>query len=333
MRLAMYLFLILCVPVAAETHTVIPATYPHTFSHTNPVVQRIRSGDVVITKTLDSGGQDEKDAHLSTPGNPLTGPFFVEGAEPGDALLVTFRKVRLNRTWGYTNYRLGLISLLPEAVEGVYANRYKADLIRKGRADMLPWDIDVSKQTVRLREPSSSRTKLEFSAHPMLGCVGVAAPGEFVPTSGPAGSYGGNLDYNRVDEGSTVILPVYHPGAYLYVGDAHALMADGEALGTGIETSMDVEFSVQLKKNAGLTGPRIETSDSIISVGAQPEFQSPLDRALQLATTDMVRWLTNEYHLEPWAAHQLIGTVGHYDVVTVQGTMALRLAKRDIGAP
>jgi acetamidase/formamidase len=105
-------------------------------------------------------------------------------------------------------------------------------------------------------------------------------------------------------------------------------MADGEPTGTGVETSMDVEFSVALRKNANLTGPRVENAEEIISVGAQPEFQSPLDRALQLATTDMVRWLTAEYHLEPWAAHELIGAVGQYDVVTVQGTMALRLSKR-----
>ena len=330
MRLALYLLAIM--PLLAETHQLVPDVYYRTFSHTNPVLKRIRPGDVVITKTLDSGGQDEKDVHRHEPGNPLTGPFFVEGAEPGDALLVTFRKLRLNRNWGYTSYRLGLISLTPEAVEGVYSDRYKPDLVRKGRANIVPWDIDLTRQTVRLREPKSARATLEFAAHPMLGCVGVAAPGDFAPTSGPAGSYGGNLDYNRVAEGATVMLPVYHPGALLFIGDAHALMGDGEALGTGIETSMDVEFSVQVKKNARLTGPRLETGDSIISIGAQPEFQSSLDRALQLATTDMVRWLTEEYRLEPWAAHELVGMVGRYDVVTVQGTMALRLLKSDIGA-
>ena len=124
------------------------------------------------------------------------------------------------------------------------------------------------------------------------------------------------------------MLPVYHPGGLLYVGDGHALMADAEPLGYGIETSMDLEFSVTLKKKAALTGPRVETADDIISVGSQPEFQSSLDRALQLATTDMVRWLTEEYRLEPWAAHLLIGAVGRYDVVTMQGTMALAVPKR-----
>lgn len=307
---------------------IVADTYHRTFSHTNPVLKRIQPGQVIATKTLDSGGQDEKDAHRSEPGNPLTGPFYIEGTEPGQAIAVTLSKVRLNRNWGYSGYRLGLISLSPDSIEGLYTDQYKADLVRKGRANIVPWDLDVTKNLVRLREPHSNRIKLEFPAHPMLGCIGVAAPGDSAPTSGPAGSYGGNLDYNQIAEGATVLLPVYHPGALLFLGDGHALMADGEPTGTGVETSMDVEFSVRLLKGAKLTGPRVETADSLISIGAQPEFSSSLDRALQMATTDMVRWLVDGYRLEPWAAHQLIGAVGKYDVVTVQGSMALRIPKR-----
>ena len=74
----------------------------------------------------------------------------------------------------------------------------------------------------------------------------------------------------------------------MFIGDGHALQADGEPVGTGIETSMEVEFSVTVRKNAGLGNPRVETPDDIISVGSQPEFASPLDRALQIATSDMV---------------------------------------------
>jgi acetamidase/formamidase len=170
--------------------------------------------------------------------------------------------------------------------------------------------------------------KLEFPARPMLGCIGVAPAGDFAPTSGPAGSYGGNIDYNEIVEGATVYLPVYHPGALLYLGDGHALQGDGEPIGNGVETSMDVEFQVDLKKRARLSGPRVENADYIISVGAQAEFQSALDRGLQMATVDMVRWLTEEYKIEPWAAHLLIGYQGRYDVVTVAGSVALRISKR-----
>src|SRR5260370_12485320 len=159
----------------------------------------------------------------------------------------------------------------------------------------------------------------------MLGRVAVAAPGDFAPTSGPAGNWGGNLDYNAIGEGATVILPVYHPGALLYIGDGHALQGDGEAPGKGIETSLDVECSVEVRKHAKLTGPRVETADYLISLGAQPEFVSSLDRALQLATTDMAHWLIDDYKLEPCAAHVLIAFQRQYEVVTLAGSMALAI--------
>lgn len=315
--------------LSAETHRIVPEVYYRVFSRSLPVLKRIQTGDLVVTKTLDSGGQDDKGAHRHPePGNPLTGPFYVEGAEPGDALVVHIQKLRLNRNWGYTGYRLGLFSLTPEYVETVYSGKYKEDLVRKGTAHLVPWDIDLTRNTVRLREPKSERISLEFPARPMLGCIGVAPPGDFAPTSGPAGSYGGNLDYNEIREGSTVLLPVYHPGALLLIGDGHALQGDGEPMGNGIETSLDVEFTVEVRKKAKLTGPRVETTEHIISVGAQPEFSSSLDRGLQMATVDMVQWLVNDYKLEPWAAHLLVGYQGKYDVVTVAGSMALKIPKR-----
>src|SRR5712692_2233460 len=315
---------------ADQPRTIYAREYYHTFAHNNPVLERIKPGEVIFTRTLDSGGQDEKSEHRSQPSNPLTGPFYVEGAEKGDAIAVHFRKVRLNRNWGYSVWRLALISLTPESIETLYSDKYKPDLVRKGSQRLVPWDIDLAHGTLRLREPVSKRTPLEFPARPMLGCVGVAAPGEFAPTSGPAGSYGGNLDYNEVGEGATVILPVFHPGALLFVGDGHALQGDGEATGNGIETSMDVQFSVEVRKNAKMTGPRLETAEHLISLGAQPECVRSLDRALQTATTDMAHWLIDEYKLEPWAAHVLISFQGKYEVVTVAGTMALKIPKSSL---
>jgi len=318
----------------AETHRITASTFYRTFDARHPVLARIKPGDVVVTKTLDAAGLDEKgERRHPESGNPLTGPFFVEGAAQGDALAITFLKIRMNRSWGYSNYRLGLYALTGGAIEKLYSADYKKDLVLPGRSNAIPWDLDRERQTVRLREPQSQRIRLEFPAQPMLGCVGVAPAGAFAPTSGPAGYYGGNMDYNEVREGATVYLPVSHPGGLLFIGDGHALQGDGEPTGTGIETSMDVEFSVVLRKGAGLTGPRVETAEHVISVGAQAEFESALDRGLQLATTDMVRWLTGEYRLEPWAAHQLVAFSGRYDVVTVAGSMALRIPKRHLPRP
>ncbi len=315
-------------PATAQEPTRVEATtYYRTFSHSHPVLKRIQPGETIATRTLDSAGLDEKDVKRSEPFNPLTGPFFVEGAEPGDALVVRLDKVRLNRDWGWSAYRLGLFSLTPEVVEHIYPNNIHPDLVIKGRNTIVPWDLDRKANTVRLRTPKSRTHPLEFPARPMLGCIGVAPAGDFAPTSGPSGPYGGNLDYNKIGEGATVSLPVYHPGGLLFVGDGHALQADGEPTGTGIETSMDVEFVVELKKGAKLAVPRVETADEIISIGSQPEFASALDNGLKIATSDMAGWLEKDYGMEPWAAHLLIGYQGRYDVVTVAGSMALCISK------
>ena len=326
------LALLLPLLVAAETHQVTATTYYNAFSRFYPVLRKVQPGDTVITTTLDAGGQDENNVRKAQPSNPLTGPFFVEGAEPGDALVVRFTRMRLNRNWGWSAYRLGLFSLTPDSIEGIYPRRYKDDLVRPGRADLVPWDLDLVNGTVRLREPVTKAVRMEFPARPMLGCVGVAAAGDFSPNSGISGPYGGNMDYNEVVEGATVLLPVYHPGGLLFLGDGHALQADGEPTGTGVETSMAVEFTVDVRKKANLSNPRLENSEYIISIGSQPEFVSPLDHTLKIATTDMVNWLVKDYGLEPWAAHLLIGYQGKYDVITVAGSMGLRIPRKALPA-
>ena len=116
-------------------------------------------------------------------------------------------------------------------------------------------DFLVQAELVAANITGASSTPVYFT-QPTPGAPnssGVAAPGDFAPTSGPAGSYGGNLDYNEIGEGATVILPVYHPGGLLFIGDGHALQADGEPTGTGIETSMEVEFSSPKRRVRTLT--------------------------------------------------------------------------------
>ena len=314
----------------AQSKPIVAETYYNTFSRAHPPLARIRPGETIATKTIDASGRDEAGMVRARPSNPLTGPFYVEGAEPGDALVVRFSRVRMNRNWGWSAYRLGLYSLTPESIEGIYPNRYKPGEIISERVNVVPWDLDLTRQMVRLREPASGVHKMEFAAKPMLGCVGVAPAGDFAPTSSPSGSYGGNLDYNEIGEGSVVILPVYHAGALLFLGDGHALQGDGEPIGTGVETSMAVEFAVEIRKKVSLTGPRVETKEHIISIGSQPEFASALNRGLQMATSDMVNWLTSEYKMEPWAAHLLIGYQGRYDVVTVAGSVALKIPKAQL---
>lgn len=305
-----------------------PDTFWNTLSRSHPVVARLKPGEVAATRLLDAGARDYMNVLRAQPSNPMVGPIYIEGAEPGDAIAIHFRKIRPSRGTAWSYYRLGYFSLTPAMVESLYPNSYKADIVRPGRSDLLIWDVDTVRGVVKLREPVSTRHKLEFPMEPMLGVVGVAPAGDFAPTSGPSREYGGNMDFNEIREGSTVMLPVFHPGALVFLADGHALMADGEPTGAGIETSMDVEFSVEIVKGARLSGPRVVTPDYIISVGSQAEFISTLDRAVQLATSDMVRWLTEEYKLEPWAAHMLISAKAEYEVVTVAGSAAIKIAKR-----
>src|SRR5260370_21033289 len=139
---AAILLLIAALPSCAETYTLVADRYYRTFSHQNAVLKRIQPGDVVITKTLDSGGQDNKDVlRHPDPGNPLTGPFYIEGAQPGAAIRVTFRKMRLNRTEGYSGFRLGVFSLTPAYVVQLYSPSYKPDLVRKRFSNYVRWDV------------------------------------------------------------------------------------------------------------------------------------------------------------------------------------------------
>ncbi|HWQ55942.1 MAG TPA: acetamidase/formamidase family protein [Bryobacteraceae bacterium] len=322
------LWFLLAALLPAAVHDVRPKGCVKTFSHTHPVVMRIEAGDIVRTTTLDAfGGDAEGTNHCTAPANPLTGPFYVAGAESGDAVAIHLRKVRVNRGWGWTTNRLMPASLLPADRKDLYPTRYKPDLVFAGHDNLVPWDIDPKKSVLRLREPGSAKARMEFAAQPMIGCIGVAAEGDQAPDGSGSGAYGGNLDYNAVAENTTVLLPVYHRGGLIFFGDGHALQGDGELNGTGIETSLDIEFTVEIRKDARLTGPRLETAGHVISVGSQPEYRSSLDTALQMATSDMVRWLTEEFGLEPWAAHLTIALNARYDVVTLAGSMGLRIPK------
>ncbi len=323
-----------CGSAFSEVHRVVNERNHHTFDRHHRVEARLRPGDRVITKTVDSAGWDYQNVRRTkTHGNPLTGPFYVEGAEPGDALVVHLDKVRLNREWGYTSYQIGAYALSKDYLDNDrYDYLYDKAMILggpknfiEGRRDLVPWVIDLRNNTVRMREPVSRKIKLEFEAHPLLGCIGVPPAGDEAPRSGPTGNWGGNMDYKEVREGATVLIPVYHPGGYLMFGDGHAVQGDGEAVGSGVETSLDVEFTIGLKKAANLTTLRIINERYLISIGNRSG--GTLNEALKIATTDMVRWLTGEYGLEPWAAHQLIGFHGDYDIAAIAGTIGCKIPR------
>jgi acetamidase/formamidase len=161
----------------------------------------------------------------------------------------------------------------------------------------------------------------------MLGCFGVAPSGGQAISTATSGPHGGNMDYRGFCEGATVYFPVSAPGALVFVGDGHAVQGDGEIVGTGVETSFDVQFSVDLLKDKEIHWPRGENAEYIFTVGNA----RPLDQCIQHATTEMFRWLQEEYGLDPRGASILLGQAVEYDLGNVFDqayTMACRLSRR-----
>ena len=321
--------------VWAETHEVYPVKHSQVFTASAEPIARVKSGDTIITRTWDSGGKDHEGVwHIRHPyvyparGNPLTGPFYIENASHGDALEVRIDKIRLNRKDGYSSFRVNAAFF--NAGETLHDQNYGMGAVRPGRATLIPWEIDPAKGLVRpkLREQDRSGWKIELPARPMLGCIGVAPAYGEVRTSGPAGDYGGNVDYNDIVQGTTLLLPVFTEGAYLYVGDGHARQGDGEGFGNGIETSMDVQLTVRLHKGKRLRIPRLINDEHLISVASQPEFSSSMDAGLRSANSDMLQWLTGECGLTGPEAHMLLGTVVEHKIVTYYGSIATLLPKQ-----
>jgi acetamidase/formamidase len=331
------LFLAAGLGLAAATHEIYPDHHSRVFSPNKTPVLRIRTGDTVITRTWDSGGADYKGVkHIQHPyvypegGNPLMGPFYIEEAEYGDALEVRLDKVRCNRDWGYTSYRLQPLAVANP--DTLYRNFYKQDVLRPGRADLIPWDIDLKRGVASPRLLERSGNRLELPLRPMLGCIGVATAGEEIWSSGPSSSHGGNIDYNDVVEGATLFFPVFHKGAFFYIGDGHALQADGEGLGSGVETSLDVQFTVRVHKGKRLSIPRLVNEEFIVSIGSQPEFRSSMDFGLRMANTDMIRWLTSEFGFTAPEAHLLMGTAVQHKIITYYGSIAALMPRRHLPA-
>jgi acetamidase/formamidase len=164
-----------------------------------------------------------------------------------------------------------------------------------------------------LRKPETKLGRLSLPLDPMLGCFGVAPNGGQSISTATSGPYGGNMDYRGFRAGTTVFLPIFATGALLFLGDGHAVQSDGEIGGTGVETSMEVEFRVELVKHKPISWPRGENANEIFTTGNA----RPLSQALQHATTEMVRWLKEDYGLDALSAGILASQTFMYEVGNV----------------
>jgi len=290
---------------APQTRTFEPEHFYRFFSGAIAPVLHINPGDTVKTWTVDAGGFDANGKRRSNGGNPETGPFYIDGALPGDALAITLKRVHLNRDSAISDG-----SVAANALDAYYF----ADLekVKDFNAD---WTLDRERGVAHLKQPTAKLKDYTIPLRPMMGCIGVAPGGDMVYRSGFLGGFGGNMDYNEMREGVTLYLPVFQPGALLFIGDGHAAQGDGELTGDALETSMDVEFTVNLIPGGaqGQSFPRLENDEYIMAMG----IAGSLNDALKGATTGLSRWLARDYGLNPAEIAAVLGTSMRYDIAEV----------------
>src|SRR5438094_5912832 len=288
---------------APQRHEFTPTKFYRQFSALNEPVLRVAPGDTIHTTTVDAGGTDEKGVTRVLGGNPETGPFYIETAAPGDTLAVHIMRLRLNRDWAISD-------------DGIVGRGLDSDWAAKMKDGFknVRWHLDRENGVASPEKPAEHLTHYSVPLRPMLGCVAVA-PGiaQAPPGTGDSGGYGGNMDFNEIIEGATVYLPVRVPGALLYVGDGHAAEGDGELNGNALETSMDVEVTVDVIPAKRIPGPRVESATHVMAVG----LDGSLDDAFRDATANMAQWLTDEYKLTPSEVAQVLGTASEYKVSEV----------------
>lgn len=298
-----------------RTFRYLPTSYSNTFSPDRQPVLTIWSGDTVQTKTVDSGGVDEHGVTVALYGNPQTGPFYIADADVGDVLAIHIKRLRLNRDYADS---------LDMIVHKAQTIRLASRSTELGQA--IRWNLDLKNGLASPDKKSEKLKNFKVPVKPMLGGLAVA-PGNGMPaiSTGDAGNFGGNMDFNEVIEGNTVYLAVNQPGALLYLGDAHALQGDGETSQYALETSMDVEFSVEVIKHKQIAMPRVVSPTHIMTLGQA----GSLDEALKLATSGMTQWLAEDYGLNLSESAQILGTSVEYRVVNLAGRSVGLAAKLD----
>jgi acetamidase/formamidase len=280
-------------------HRFIPSSYQVTIGSHTPVLT-VESGDTIETTTVDAWGQDAHARRVVSGPNPMTGPFAVRGARPGDTLAVRIERIAPNRAMGWVRTPLAYNVVDPD---------YVRELPDRNKS-IGEFEIDMHAGTATLVKPDTALGRLVLPVRPMIGCFGVApADGEAISTA-TSGVHGGNMDYNGFIEGVTVYFPVAAPGALFHLGDVHARQGDGEISGTGIEISADVAFALTLLKNKRIGTVRGEDATHIFTVGNA----RPLDQCVQIATTEMARWLAEDYALDAHAVGILMGQCVRYDL-------------------
>lgn len=264
------------------------------FDRRLPPVARVRPGEEFLVETEDSRGGLTRIPEHTTPeyllairkkgyyGNPVTGPIYIEDAKPGDTLCVHILEQTCD-SLGYMGYWPFLFHL--------------EDYFDKPATVLC--DVEDGK-TIRFADD------IRIPAQPMIGTIGVCPPLEAI-ASGSMGRHCGNVDVQEMRAGSTLYLPVFVEGALLCLGDCHAIQSDGEIGSLEIRSEVKLRCEVIEGRSPNMVWPRLETGDSLVTIG----IATPLEEALRLALREMIVWIGELTGMSKHEAYLLIGLVGN----------------------
>jgi len=287
------------------------------FGPANPVAA-LRPGDTLDTNTLDCFG-----GALKKPGdtlsmvkmdNPLTGPFYIESAQPGDTLVLKFLELTIDGDQGVGAYEPGFGALSSSK----YTPMLNHDLPER----IWFYPIDKETSTATFKATDSTFTA-KIPLHPFMGCVGVAPDNGEVRSSLVPAEFGGNMDAPEASVGNTLYLPVNVRGALLYLGDGHAAMGDGEVAGSAIEVPMHVRVQVDLIRGKKISWPRFENDNYLMATG----IYRPLEDATRIAYTELIKWIHDDYGVSQYDLYELMSVAGELSVSQVVDPNYLVVAK------
>jgi acetamidase/formamidase len=301
-----------------------PDQFAWTFGGCEPIM-RIRPGDVLDLYTEDAfGGRIRTSSDLPSTSikypfiNPQTGPFYVDGAEPGDTLAIHFIDIQPARDWA--------VSTTVPLFGSLTGTKFTPTLHPPLPEKTWVYAVDKAHSQVTYRALDSDY-QATLPLHPFLGTVGVApAAGEARNVLVPE-AFGGNMDTPEARAGTTIYLGVNVPGALFSIGDGHYTMGEGEVCGVAVEGAMDTVLTVDLIKGAYCDWPRLEDDESIMVAGSY----RPLEDAFRIAHTQLIGWISSATGLSLMDTYQLV-TQGSRspiaNVVDANYTIVAKMPKR-----
>jgi acetamidase/formamidase len=276
-----------------------------------PPVMKVKPGTVMELWTEDAFGgrvrtsEDLVSRVIEFPFvNPQTGPFYVEGAEPGDTLVLHFVSIEPSRDWGAS-------STIP--LFGSLTSTVRTPTLQEPLPEMVwIYEIDRARGVVTFHA-ARGNWSADLPLAPMLGTVGVAPAAFEARSSLVPDVFGGNMDTPEMRAGVTCYLGVNVDGALFSIGDGHARQGEGETCGVAVETAMNVVVAVDLVKGMSTPWPRLESDERVMSAGSG----RPLEDAFRVAQADLVAWISAEFGLDSLDAYQLMTQVSESPVANV----------------